>query len=97
MTELDEVLFEEYFNAGIITLNRPNVLNALTLSMMMKIAANLKQWENEKSLVIIKANGSKAFCSGGDIRYVPSEIVIAADTFLIYSFRKHFILKLIPN
>lgn len=55
--------------AGRITLNRPQALNALTYDMCMAIGRVLPQWQNDKSveLVIIDAEGSKAFCAGGDI------------------------------
>lgn len=70
MDNKQEVLFEEYGNRGIIILNRPKFLNALTLSMVTKILAILRKWETEKSLIIIKTKGDKAFCAGGDIRSV---------------------------
>ncbi|XP_060784998.1 3-hydroxyisobutyryl-CoA hydrolase, mitochondrial isoform X2 [Neoarius graeffei] len=65
-----EVLFEKVENAGVITLNRPKVLNALNLSMIRLIYPQLKKWENdsETALVLIKGTGDKAFCAGGDIK-----------------------------
>lgn len=72
--EKSDVVFEEINNKGIVILNRPKALNALTLPMVVKIANTLKKWETEKSLVIIKATGDKAFCAGGDIRLVISSI-----------------------
>lgn len=69
MDDFNDVLFEEYNNKGIIILNRPKCLNALTVSMGKRIADTLQKWEKEKEMVIIKAAGDKAFCSGGDLRY----------------------------
>jgi enoyl-CoA hydratase len=65
-----EVFFEVKGTLGLITLNRPKALNALTLSMVRKIHPQLKQWENDSSVknILIKAEGEKAFCAGGDIR-----------------------------
>uniref|UniRef100_UPI003AB08B1A 3-hydroxyisobutyryl-CoA hydrolase, mitochondrial isoform X1 n=1 Tax=Centroberyx gerrardi TaxID=166262 RepID=UPI003AB08B1A len=67
-----EVLLENVGNAGVITLNRPKVLNALNLPMIRHIYPQLKKWEkdDETDLVIIKGAGGKAFCAGGDIRVV---------------------------
>ncbi|NXY55096.1 HIBCH protein, partial [Callaeas wilsoni] len=67
-----EVLLEKKGGAGIITLNRPKVLNALTLSMIQQIYPQLKTWEQdpETFLIIIKGAGGKAFCAGGDIRAI---------------------------
>ena len=64
----DEVLFEVQNNKGVITLNRPKVLNSLNISMTEKIHPILKKWNEEKlDMVIIEGTGTKAFCAGGDI------------------------------
>ncbi|XP_029461883.1 3-hydroxyisobutyryl-CoA hydrolase, mitochondrial-like isoform X1 [Rhinatrema bivittatum] len=67
-----EVLMEKTGCAGVITLNRPQALNALNLSMIQRIYPQLKLWEDdpEMFLIIIKGAGGKAFCAGGDIRAV---------------------------
>jgi enoyl-CoA hydratase/carnithine racemase len=56
--------------AGRITLNRPNALNALTYKMLLEIEAALDLWRDDPQvkLVIIDANGDKAFSAGGDIQ-----------------------------
>lgn len=66
----DDVILQSIGDKGIITLNRPKALNALNLSMIKKIYPALKSWESEKSLVIIKGAGEKAFCAGGDVRAI---------------------------
>ncbi|XP_026738394.1 3-hydroxyisobutyryl-CoA hydrolase, mitochondrial [Trichoplusia ni] len=63
-----DVLFETLNNAGIITLNRPKALNSLNYSMVAKLLPQLREWENQKTLVIIKGAGEKAFCAGGDVK-----------------------------
>lgn len=70
MSKEEDVIFESFKDKGVITLNRPKALNALNLSMINKLYPKLKQWEKEKSLVIIKGSGDKAFCAGGDVRAV---------------------------
>ena len=54
---------------GVITLNRPEALNALTLDMCHAIEAALLGWLPDTSVkaVIIRGAG-RAFCAGGDIR-----------------------------
>lgn len=66
----DDVLFEKRGHAGIITLNRPKALNALTLGMVRKIHPQLRAWADDDAVrhVVIAAAGDKAFCAGGDIR-----------------------------
>jgi enoyl-CoA hydratase len=57
---------------GWITLNRPQALNALSLPMIREFEHYLTLWENLPSLsaVITQGAGEKAFCAGGDIRFV---------------------------
>lgn len=56
--------------AGRLTLNRPKALNALTEAMVSEIRAALEAWRHDDAvkLVILDAEGDKAFCAGGDIR-----------------------------
>jgi len=56
--------------AGRITLTRPQALNALTWAMCREIAAALARWRDdaEVRLVLIDAEGDRAFCAGGDIQ-----------------------------
>lgn len=65
-----EVLFEVKGEAGVITLNRPKALNALSLSMVREIMPRMRAWARDPAVtrVIIKAAGEKAFCAGGDVR-----------------------------
>ena len=67
-----EINFEQTGNWGVVTLNRPQALNALTWPMVEKFRAQLKRWEREASVeaVLIKGTGDKAFCAGGDIRWL---------------------------
>lgn len=55
--------------AGRITLTRPKALNAMTYDMCMAIDTALRNWREDDAvdLVIMDAEGDKAFCAGGDI------------------------------
>jgi enoyl-CoA hydratase/carnithine racemase len=55
--------------AGRITLQRPKALNAMTYEMCLAIEKTLVEWKQDRKveLIIIDAQGDKAFCSGGDI------------------------------
>ena len=57
---------------GIISLDRSSHLNALTLPMIQGIQAQLDQWRHDPQVqaVLINSNSPKAFCAGGDIRYL---------------------------
>jgi enoyl-CoA hydratase len=65
-----EITCEKAGCCGLITLNRPKALNALTLNMVRQIAGALDRWERDPEVtrVIITGAGGKAFCAGGDIR-----------------------------
>jgi enoyl-CoA hydratase len=64
-------------NVGVITLNRSKALNALTLSMFEQLSEKMIAWESDASIkaVIIKSSSTRAFCAGGDIRYIYQERV----------------------
>ena len=68
----DEVLIGREGAAGTITLNRPKSLNALTLEMCRAIQIALDEWRDDPGvhIVIIDGAGEKAFCAGGDIRFL---------------------------
>ncbi len=70
MAEDAEVLFEVRGRAGIVTLNRPKALNALTLAMVRELHPKLAAWATDEAIdrVVVRAAGEKAFCAGGDIR-----------------------------
>lgn len=55
--------------AGRITLTRPKALNALSYDMCLEIDKALIAWADDPQvdLVIMDAEGEKAFCAGGDI------------------------------
>ncbi len=55
--------------AGRITLTRPKALNALSYQMCMAIDTALRNWREDDAvdLIILDAEGEKAFCAGGDI------------------------------
>jgi len=62
---------------GLLTLDRPKALNALTHGMIAALADSLKAWAADDSVkaVAIRGEGDRAFCSGGDIRAVQQAIV----------------------
>ena len=64
------IKYSENGNAAIITLNRPNNLNALNYEMITSIEEYLKNINKNKNikLVIFKGEGEKAFCAGGDVK-----------------------------
>lgn len=65
-----EVLFERRGSVGLITLDRPKALNALTHDMCLEMKAQLDAWKDDEEVlyVVVRGAGDRAFCAGGDIR-----------------------------
>ena len=72
---IGEVLCEVRGQVGFITLNRPQALNALTLSMIRTLTTCLLAWREDDHIGAVAIRGSNkagpfgAFCAGGDIRF----------------------------
>jgi enoyl-CoA hydratase/carnithine racemase len=77
-----EIIAERRGNAGLITLNRPKALNALSLGMVRELLATLLTWRDDPAVQLVAIRGSNkigrpgtpealfgGFCAGGDIRY----------------------------
>ena len=67
-----EIICEKRGRIGLVTLNRPRALNALSLPMIRGLARALDEWEEDPavSCVVIRGAGERAFCAGGDIRHL---------------------------
>lgn len=77
------ILVEKNNRAALITMNRPDKLNALnneTLEELQKIFTGLKT-DNEVSVVIITGSGEKAFVAGADISELNKLDMISAKKF----------------
>ena len=70
--DMAEVLVETRGHLGLITLNRPKALNALSGSMIEIIEPALAAWAKDDRIhaVLIQGSGGKAFCAGGDVRAI---------------------------
>jgi enoyl-CoA hydratase/carnithine racemase len=88
------VIVERRGNAGLITLNRPKALNALSLSMVRDLATALTELQADPAVMLVAIRGSNkvgrpgtaealfgGFSAGGDIRYF-HQAVLANDSSL---------------
>src|SRR3990167_100743 len=57
---------------GVITLNRPKALNALTMGMIEGIYNQLQAWKHDPEIhaVVICSVVANIFCAGGDVRWL---------------------------
>lgn len=72
MSEVEVLVDKANNGVALLTLNRPDVLNSLNLSMVSTIHEHLENWKSDDSvkIIIIKGAGNKAFCAGGDIKSI---------------------------
>ena len=68
----DEILFERRGAAGLVILNRPQALNAVTHAMVLRLRAQLDAWADDDAItrIVVMAAGDRAFSAGGDIRHL---------------------------
>src|SRR5260370_4567866 len=64
--------------AGIIRLNRPKAINAVTLEMFRDIDKALDEFESDPAVgvILLEGAGDRGLCAGGDIpaRYASSNV-----------------------
>lgn len=67
-----QVLVSVERNTGIITLNRPDAINALDQAMITAIRKAFDDFQNDAAIaaIVLEGNGPRGFCAGGDVRAV---------------------------
>ena len=69
------LIAERRGHLGIVTLNRPGALNALSLEMIRQLTGQLLAWRDDPDIGAVVLRGAArpgkapAFCAGGDIRF----------------------------
>lgn len=74
------LLAEVAGKAGLIRLNRPEVLHALTTDMCQSFSDALSRWERDDRVALVMidhAPETRGFCAGGDIRAVAESARLA--------------------
>lgn len=93
-----QVLAEINGCLGLITLNRPQALNALSLAMIRDLTTLLQAWQTDAAIqaVVILGAGREgkapAFCAGGDIRFF-HQAALAGDPTLDDFFAEEYALN----
>lgn len=69
MSASTDILFDVAGRVGMIVLNRPDALNALTHAMCVALHEKLDEWAGSADVdaVVVTGNGERAFCAGGDV------------------------------
>lgn len=74
MAEKDLVLFELRDGVGIVTLNRPDRLNAVNWDLAEATAKLFRELHyNDDVRTIVLTGSGRAFCSGGDVEFLSGE------------------------
>jgi 2-(1,2-epoxy-1,2-dihydrophenyl)acetyl-CoA isomerase len=68
----ETVRYERREAVAIITFNRPDALNALSLQLTKDLRAAIEQAISENARAIVLTGAGRAFCSGGDLREMQS-------------------------
>ncbi|MGB0969045.1 MAG: enoyl-CoA hydratase/isomerase family protein, partial [Halocynthiibacter sp.] len=66
----DDIHIRVEGHVGRITLTRPKALNALGYQMALEVEKALDAWRDDEAvkLILLDAEGDRAFCAGGDIQ-----------------------------
>ena len=100
-----DVLAERCGSAGLITLNRPKALNALSLGMVRELLTVLRAWRDDPAVRVVAIRGTNkvgrpgtpeslfgGFCAGGDIRFF-HEAALSGDAALEDFFTEEYTLN----
>jgi len=70
----DDLLHEIKDGVGIVTLNRPDKRNALSIEMLAMLQLTLNEWSDKDAVraVVITGAGDRAFSAGFDISAIPT-------------------------
>lgn len=68
----ETINYEIADNVAVVTLNRPNALNALSLQLTLDLRAAIEKARDDGARAVILTGEGRAFCSGGDLREMQS-------------------------
>ena len=76
MSEYETLLYEVRDKVGLLTLNRPRLVNALNQTMTRELAEfwEARRHDQEVRVIVFTGAGEKGFCSGLDLKEANKEI-----------------------
>ena len=109
----EHVRVERQGHAGLITLNRPKALNAMSLSMVRVLKTALEAFAQDSGVQVVAIRGSNklgkpgsaeslfgGFCAGGDIRYFHQAALAgdnSLDDFFTEEYRLNYLIHHYPK
>ena len=103
---MSDIHSEVKAGVGLITLNRPKALNALSLDMVRDLYTVLVTWRDNPQVEAVAIRGSNkegpfgAFCAGGDIRFFHSAAIAddsSLDDFFTEEYRLNHLIFTYPK
>jgi enoyl-CoA hydratase len=93
------LLLEKSDGLALITINNPQMLNALTIATFQLLEQMLDDLETDDAVrvVLLTGAGEKAFVAGGDIRYLDSLSVEGARAFALQAQRLYERIETFPK
>lgn len=78
-------------HVGVLTLNAPTTLNALSAEMIVTIRNSLERWVSDERIcvVLIRGAGKRGFCAGGDIQNLYRSLTGAENSEAAFSVFRH--------
>lgn len=67
--QFEHILYEKHEQRATITINRPDVLNAVNYGVLseMQIALKDASWDDRVAVLVLTGAGERAFCTGADL------------------------------
>lgn len=108
LQEIENITFAEPkaepFALGIVGLDNPRALNALTLKMFQALEHKLLEWRERPDIacVVLQSASEKAFCAGGDVKALVTELqhsssLQAAAAFFSHEYFVDYLIHVYPK
>ncbi|GAB3628400.1 3-hydroxyisobutyryl-CoA hydrolase [Pandoraea terrae] len=97
-----DVLFRVVNRVAVISLNRPTALNALSHGMVITLATLFERCRNDDEIVavVLRGNGDKAFCAGGDVRALHEKVKSGSSEwlqFFVDEYQLNYVIHTFPK
>lgn len=78
MADYQYILTERHERVGVVTLNRPKELNALSTGLVKELADALEEFDRDDAIrcIVLTGAGDKAFAAGADIKEMSNKTPI---------------------
>ena len=75
--KFSEILYAKSDWIATITINRPEVYNAYSITTLQEMVQALQDavWDDGVAVIVLTGTGEKAFCTGGDVKEYASEFI----------------------